>query len=97
MAAFITTAERWRGCSIPSAAAKPAARDGTLREDAAEEVLLDQNELAKGHAFLGVGIFTVSDDDTQLLFSTDDTGFRQYKLFVKDLKSGQVGGRWPNA
>jgi len=33
---------------------------------------------------------TVSDDDRTLLYSTDATGFRQYSLFTKDLRSGQV-------
>jgi oligopeptidase B len=61
-------------------------------KDAQEEVLLDQNELAKGKAFLGLGGFSVSDDGNRLIYSTDDTGFRQYKLFVKDLAGGKVRG-----
>ena len=55
-------------------------------------MLLDQNEMAKGLAFLSVGAFEVSDDDARLLYSTDATGFRQYKLYVKDLKTGAVAG-----
>ena len=55
-------------------------------------MLLDQNAMAKGLPFLSVGAFAVSDDDDRLLYSTDDTGFRQYKLFVKDLKTGAVQG-----
>jgi len=39
-----------------------------------------------------VGAFAVSDDDARLVYSTDDTGFRQYKLFVKELKTGAVQG-----
>ncbi len=61
-------------------------------KDAMEEVLLDQNELAKGKAFLGLGGFLVSDDGRRLIYSTDDTGFRQYKLYVKELGSGEVKG-----
>ncbi|HEX9186737.1 MAG TPA: S9 family peptidase [Vicinamibacteria bacterium] len=80
------------GLQYPIRCRKPAGRDGAFREDAPEEVLLDQNEMAKGKAFLSVGAFDVSDDDARLLFSTDDTGFRQYKLFVKDLKTGSVQG-----
>jgi oligopeptidase B len=80
------------GLQYPIRCRKPAGPDGAFREDAPEEVLLDQNEMAKGKAFLSVGAFDVSDDDARLLFSTDDTGFRQYTLFVKDLKTGSVQG-----
>jgi oligopeptidase B len=63
-------------------------RKGSM--DAPEEVLLDQNELAKGHKFVGLGGFTVSDDQNLLAYTTDYTGFRQYGLQVKDLRSGQT-------
>ncbi len=63
-------------------------RKGSL--DAAEEVFLDVNELAKGHPFLGLGAVTISDDGNLLAYSTDTTGFRQYTLRVKDLRTGEV-------
>lgn len=63
-----------------------------MAKDAKEEVLLDQNELAKGLKFLGIGAFVVSDDGTRLLYSTDTTGFRQFSLYRKDLASGLVSG-----
>jgi oligopeptidase B len=56
--------------------------------DASEEVLLDQNELAKGLKFLSLGAFAVSNDQQLLAYTTDSTGFRQYKLYVKDLRTG---------
>ena len=80
-----------QGLQYPIRCRKPTARDGSMREEG-EEVLLDQNEMAKGQPFLSIDAFDVSDNDTQLLYSTDDTGFRQYKLFVKDLKTGAVRG-----
>jgi oligopeptidase B len=58
--------------------------------DAPEEVLLDLNELAKGHKFFAVAAFMVSDDGQLLAYTTDTTGFRQYKLAVKDLRSGRL-------
>ena len=58
--------------------------------DGPEEVLLDLNKLAEGHKFLGVGAQRVSDDGNWLAFSTDTTGYRQYTLHVKDLRSGQI-------
>jgi oligopeptidase B len=53
-----------------------------------EEVLLDVNQLAKGQPFMSVGGMTVSPDGFKLAYSTDNTGFRQYTLHVRDLKSG---------
>jgi oligopeptidase B len=64
-------------------------KQGSL--DAPEEVLLDLNELAAGHTFLGLGAYTVSDDGNRLAFSLDTTGFRQYTMHVKDLTTGQWG------
>ena len=61
-------------------------RPGAL--DAAEEVLLDLNHLAEGKSFMALGAFEVSDDGQLLAYSTDDTGHRDYRLQVKDLRTG---------
>jgi oligopeptidase B len=58
--------------------------------DAQEEVVLDINELAKGQAFMRVAAYDVSDDGNLLAYSTDTTGFRQYVLAVKDLRTGKL-------
>jgi oligopeptidase B len=58
--------------------------------DAPEEVVLDVNELAKGQVFMSLGAFAVSDDGNLLAYTTDNTGFRQYSLAVKDLRTGKV-------
>jgi oligopeptidase B len=58
--------------------------------EAPEEVVLDQNELAKGQKFMSVGTFVPSDDGNLLAYSTDNTGYRQYTLQVKDLRTGQL-------
>lgn len=58
--------------------------------DAKEEVFLDLNELAKGLKFLGLGPSAVSDDGNMLAYSIDTTGFRQYKLQIKDLRTGRL-------
>ncbi len=55
-----------------------------------EQLLLDQNELAKGFKFYAVGSFLVSDDGNLLAFSSDTTGYRQYTLQVKDLRTGKI-------
>jgi oligopeptidase B len=55
---------------------------------AAEEITLDANALADGHAYLGIGAYEVSDDGHLLAYTLDLTGYRQYTLHVKDLRSG---------
>jgi oligopeptidase B len=60
--------------------------------DAPEEILLDVNELAKGQAFMSLGEFRVSEDGNLLAYTTDNTGYRQYTLAVKDLRTGQLLG-----
>jgi oligopeptidase B len=57
---------------------------------AAEEVLLDGNALAEGHAFFAIGDTGISDDGRWLAYTTDMTGFRQYTLRVKDLETGET-------
>jgi oligopeptidase B len=39
---------------------------------------------------MSIGDMEVSDDGNFIAFSTDSTGFRQYDLQVKDLRSGQI-------
>jgi oligopeptidase B len=58
-----------------------------------EEITLDVNLLAEGQTFMALGTYAVSDDGTLLAYSTDSTGFRQYDLFVKDLRTGLTGLR----
>src|SRR4029453_5980828 len=58
--------------------------------DAPEEITLEVNELARGHKFMAVGAFAVSDDGRGLAYSTDTTGFREYTLYVKDLATGAL-------
>lgn len=63
-------------------------KKGTL--DAAEEVLLDGNALAKGEKFFSIGPRRVSDDGQLVAFASDTTGFREYMLSVKDLRTGKL-------
>jgi oligopeptidase B len=65
-----------------------ARRKGSL--GAPEQVTIDVNDLAKGQVFMGIGDFEVSDDGNLLAYSYDSTGFRQYRLRVKDLRTGQL-------
>jgi oligopeptidase B len=58
--------------------------------DAPEEVILDVNALAEGEKFMSVTGLTVSDDGNLLAYATDNTGFREYRLHVRDLRTGKV-------
>src|SRR5258706_1702469 len=59
--------------------------------EAKEEVFLDVNELAKGEKFMSVGTWQPSDDGRLLAYTTDNTGFRDYTLHVRDLTTGKDG------
>ncbi|HTZ83356.1 MAG TPA: S9 family peptidase [Candidatus Acidoferrales bacterium] len=59
-------------------------------DDAPEEVLLDVNQLAQGHAFMTIAAFAVSPDGNLLAYSYDDTGYRQFTLAVEDLRTGKT-------
>ncbi len=58
--------------------------------DAPEEVMLDVNQLAQGEKFMSLGATEVSVDSKLLAYTTDNVGFRQYKLHIKDLSTGQL-------
>ncbi len=58
--------------------------------DAEEELLLDQNQLAEGHAYCRIGAYRVSPDHRLLAYSVDTSGAEKYTLFVKDLNTGDL-------
>jgi len=64
-----------------------ARKKGSL--DAPEEITIDVNKLAEGQKFMNVGRYEVSDDGNLLAYSTDNTGYRQYVLHIKDLRTGE--------
>ncbi len=54
----------------------------------AEQRYLDLNAMAAGHGFYALGTTAVSDDGNLVAYTVDTTGYRQYTLFVKDLRTG---------
>jgi oligopeptidase B len=58
--------------------------------NAPEQVILDGNKLAEGHAFFAIGATDISRDGRWLAYTTDTTGFRQYTLHIKDLATGET-------
>lgn len=57
---------------------------------APEEILLDGNQLAKGHRFFTIGDYEVSDDNTLLTYTVDYVGRDQFTVRYKDLTSGRL-------
>ncbi|WP_159016944.1 S9 family peptidase [Cognatiluteimonas profundi] len=64
-----------------------ARRKGSM--DAAEEILLDVNAMARGKEYFSVGDYAVSQDNMQLAWAEDDVGRRQYTVRFRDLASGR--------
>src|SRR5215467_9001090 len=56
---------------------------------AAEEITIDQNQLAVGEKFMALGFQEPSEDANWLAYTTDNTGFRQYRMHVRDLRTGK--------
>ena len=65
-----------------------ARRKGSL--SAGEEIILDQNELAKGKQFLTVTAVEPSPDAQRLAFIVDTTGYEDFTVMVKDLRTGAI-------
>ena len=67
-------------------------RGGPSEPDAGatEEVVLDGNQLAQGHAFFSIGDTDITDDGRWLAYTIDTRGFRQYTLRIKDLETGET-------
>lgn len=66
-------------------ARKPVAGGAKARE----EILIDLNEIGKTEAYVGLGPQAFSDDGKWFAYGLDTTGFRQFKLHIKDLTSGK--------
>lgn len=63
-------------------------KEGSL--DAAEEILLDVNVLAEGHAYYNVGGLSVRTDKKMIAFGEDTLSRRIYTIRFKDLETGEV-------
>ena len=57
--------------------------------DAPEQAILDVNKLAEGQPYMSLGGIGISPNGRLLAYTTDNTGFRQYTLRIRDLTTGQ--------
>ncbi|WP_336836793.1 S9 family peptidase [Sphingobacterium siyangense] len=55
-----------------------------------EEVLLDVDQLAEGHAYYTARGFSVSPDNRLLAFSVDTVSRREYTIFIKNIETGEI-------
>jgi oligopeptidase B len=77
-------------------------KKGSLEAD--EEVMLDVNALAEGHAYYQVGGLSISPDNNTIAFGVDTQSRRIYTIYFKDLTTGEIfeetipgttgGGTW---
>lgn len=58
--------------------------------DGAEEVILDENELAEPHEFFAVGGHAVSPDHRFVAYVYDTTGDEEHTLVVKEIATGRL-------
>ncbi|MFQ6070209.1 MAG: S9 family peptidase [Candidatus Aminicenantales bacterium] len=58
--------------------------------EAEEEILLDVNEMAKGHDYYHVAGLTVSPDNEMIAFGVDTVSRRKYTIYFKNLKTGEI-------
>ena len=61
-----------------------------VAEKATEEVMLDGNDMAKGHAYFEINNWEVSPDNRIIAYSVDTVGRRQYTLRFKNLETGEI-------
>ena len=61
-------------------------KKGTL--SAPEEVLLDVDKMAEGHAYYAASGYDISEDNRFMAFGVDLVSRRQYTIYIKDLVSG---------
>ncbi|MXW21202.1 MAG: S9 family peptidase [Gammaproteobacteria bacterium] len=68
------------------------ARDGETPDSpgANAETLLNEPELAAEHEYFRLGALSVSHGGDLLAYSTDTDGSERYRLFVKDLSTGEL-------
>ncbi|MEH6420660.1 S9 family peptidase [Pseudomonas sp. CGJS7] len=65
-----------------------ARRKGSM--EAAEEILLDVNAMAKGKDYFSAAGLEVTQDNTILAWADDAVGRRQYKIRFKNLTTGEI-------
>ena len=66
------------------------ARQSTDTDRPKDEVILDCDALAKGTKFFDIGDMAHSPDHAWLAYSVDDKGAENYRVFLRDLETGET-------
>ncbi len=61
-----------------------------LEENSQEEIMLNGNEMAKGHAFFSIGSWEISHNNQILAYSVDTVSRRKYTVHFKNLETGEI-------
>jgi oligopeptidase B len=57
---------------------------------APEEIFLDVNALSEGYPYYEIGDYTISPDNQFAAYAVDTVGTKQYSVFFKNLKTGEI-------
>lgn len=58
--------------------------------DGVEEILLDVDKMAEGHAYYAVSGFAISENNKLMAFGVDELSRRQYTIYIKNLETGEI-------
>ncbi|UFP96027.1 S9 family peptidase [Gloeobacter morelensis] len=58
--------------------------------EAAEAILLDQNQLAEGKSYFRIGTYQMSPDQRFIAYSVTTTGAEVYTIYIKNLETGET-------
>jgi oligopeptidase B len=58
--------------------------------DAPEEILLDVDKMAEGHAYYAVNGISVSPDTKLIAYGVDEVSRRQYTVYFKNIETGEI-------
>lgn len=58
--------------------------------DAGEEILLDVDNMARGHSYYSVAGGEISEDNKLIVYGVDNVSRRQYTIYVKNLETGKL-------
>lgn len=58
--------------------------------EAPEEILLDVDKMAEGHAYYAIGGVSISDNNKLMAYGVDEVSRRQYTIYFKNLETGEM-------
>jgi oligopeptidase B len=78
-------------CRVAAGGEQPPALPESGAALPGEQILLDGNELARGHDFFALGAFDLTPDGSRLAYSVDFAGDERFTLRIKDFSADATG------